>query len=593
MAPWATMSTITSKMRRVNQFSMIAVGLLLVAGAFRVAVVHWLPNDTPDDGRVYAQMARNMLEQHVFSHDTQAPYEPSLIRLPGYPLFLASIYSVFGHTNNGAVRIIQALIDTGTCGLIALLAFYWQPDKEKKTTSALAALALAAICPFTTIYAATILTEVPTMFLMTAMFVAATLGLKKLLTTEDTEEDKARNTKKALVWWVVAGLIGGLNVLFRPDSGLFVAAVGFTLLGAAIWSAATSRRFKGADKSAHSKKLAARAVLAGTIFSLSFAVILVPWTIRNWRVFHKFQPLSPAHGEMPGEFVPRGYELWLRTWLDDQSYVAPFLWSLDTEPIEIDQVPPYAFDSDSEKLRVATLLEAYNNRRDTEADDSTSEAPQTAASPTPQPSPSASPSTNRNQPATNQTRTQPTPAEQGDEDESDSEDEADESSSTEKADVEMTPEIDEAFGHLARERIARHPFKFYIWLPLKRGHTMWFDTHSQYWPFEGTLLPFEDLDYEHHQQYWLPLFAALTGIFTLLGVAGMWVLWSSGELTARFVLLMTVLAMLFRLALFSWIENPEPRYLVEFFPLLSVLGGIAIAKFRPQRKAEKRGSIGT
>jgi len=57
--------------------------------------------------------------------------------------------------------------------------------------------------------------------------------------------------------------------------------------------------------------------------------------------------------------------------------------------------------------------------------------------------------------------------------------------------------------------------------------------------------------------------------------------------------LMTVLAMLFRLALFSWIENPEPRYLVEFFPLLSVLGGIAIAKFRPQRKAEKRGSIGT
>jgi len=32
-----------------------------------------------------------------------------------------------------------------------------------------------------------------------------------------------------------------------------------------------------------------------------------------------------------------------------------------------------------------------------------------------------------------------------------------------------------------------------------------------------------------------------------------------------------------RLALFSWIENPEPRYVVEFFPLLSVLGGIAIA----------------
>src|SRR2546429_6054561 len=158
----------------------IFVVLIVVAAAFRVAVVHWLPNDAPDDGRVYAQFARNLLEQHVYTHETEAPYDPSLIRLPGYPLFLASIYSVFGHTNNGAVRIVQALIDTATCGLIALLAFYWQPDQKKKRASALAALALAALCPFTTIYAATILTEVPTNFLMMAMFVAVTIAFRKL-----------------------------------------------------------------------------------------------------------------------------------------------------------------------------------------------------------------------------------------------------------------------------------------------------------------------------------------------------------------------------------------------------------------------------
>src|SRR5207253_10155168 len=133
----------------------------------------------PEDGEVYAQIARNVLEQHVYSHETEAPFDPSFIRLPGYPLFLASIYSVFGHTNNGAVRIVQALIDTASCGLVALLAFYWQPDKKKKRASALAALALAAICPFTTIYAATILTEVPTNFLMMAMFVAVTIAFRK------------------------------------------------------------------------------------------------------------------------------------------------------------------------------------------------------------------------------------------------------------------------------------------------------------------------------------------------------------------------------------------------------------------------------
>src|SRR5205814_1087014 len=157
------------------------------------------------------------------------------------------------------------------------------------------------------------------------------------------------------------GLIGGLNVLFRPDSGLFVAAVGLTLVWGAIWSAATSRRFKSADKSAHSKRILARTVLCGAIFSICFAVVLAPWTIRNWRVFHLFQPLSPAHGEMPGEFVPRGYQLWVRTWLDDESYVAPFLWSLDSVAIDIDDVPPNAFDSADEKNRVAALLDKYNN----------------------------------------------------------------------------------------------------------------------------------------------------------------------------------------------------------------------------------------
>src|SRR5213595_1302307 len=166
--------------------------LLLVAAVFRVAVAHWLPNDAPDDGRTYAQIARNVLEQHVYSHETEAPYDSSLIRLPGYPLFLAGIYSVFGHINNGAVRIAQALIDTATCGLVAVLAFYWQPDEKRKRATAIAALALAAVCPFTTIYAATILTEVPTTFLMMAMFLAATLAFR------------AESLKRSLAWWILS-----------------------------------------------------------------------------------------------------------------------------------------------------------------------------------------------------------------------------------------------------------------------------------------------------------------------------------------------------------------------------------------------------
>ena len=554
-----------------KQWLLIGALLVVAAATFRIAVAHWLPNDGPDDGRVYAQMARNLLEQHVFSHDAQPPYQPSLIRLPGYPVFLAGVYSIFGHTNNGAVRIVQALIDTATCGLIALLAFYWQPNEKRKVASAIGALALAAVCPFTTIYAATILTEVLTNFLMVAMFVAVTLAFRRS-TTEDIEEEKKRNFKRALLWWMVAGLLGGLNVLFRPDSGLFVAAVGLTLAGTMIWSVIRRKRSAENDPKrrrrfalpAHSKKLFASGLISGVLFSVAFAAALTPWTIRNWRVFHQFQPLAPAHGEMPGEFVPRGYNLWLRTWLDDESYIAPFLWSLDTDPIDIDDVPPYAFDSPEEKKRVTTLLEAYNNEQDTDTDAD----------------------------ADSKTDNSANPDEDKDESDNKNPNESDQPESDQKPQVEMTPQIDAAFGQLAHERIARHPFRFYVQLPLKRAHTMWFDTHSQYWPFVGTLLPFSDLDHTTHQQIWLPLFAGLTAVYTLIGLAGMWFLWNSGSFDARRWLLLVVLAIVLRLILFSLIENPEPRYLVEFFPLLSVLGGIAIAQIskltrKPQMDTDK------
>ena len=524
--------------------------LLIVAASFRVSVAHWLPNDAPDDGRVYEQMARNVLEQHVYSHDPEPPYAPSLIRLPGYPLFLAAIYSVFGHGNNGAVRIVQARVDTATCVLIALLAFFWQPDQKKKLASALAALALTAVCPFTTIYSATILTEVPTNFLLMALLVAATLAFKASSTTEDTEENKKRKLRTAILW-CVAGLIGGLAVMMRPDSGLYLAAVGVTLVISGLRTLIFGLGKTPKTKEQRPKTAIGRSLIAATIFSLAFVLVLTPWTIRNWRVFHLFQPLAPAHAEMPGEFVPRGYLLWVRTWLDKDSYVAQFLWPLDIKPIHVDDLPPGAFDSPEEKNRVAALFDKYNNADNSDA------------------APEGETQTKPSQSAT------PTLSLKGEQNEEDNSDQSE--NSAESASVEMTPEIDAGFAQIARERIARHPFRYYVWLPLKRARTMWFDTHSQYWPFEGALLPLDDLDYEHHQQIWLPLFAGLTALYTLLGLAGGWVLWRARKLEARQWLLLAALAIGFRVALFSFLENPEPRYFVEFFPILSVLGGIAIA----------------
>src|SRR3954470_8393443 len=192
--------------------------LLLIAFGFRVVVARYLANDNPGDGKLYALMARNLLEQQVYSHDAEPPYRASLIRLPGYPIFLTGIYYFFGHENNTAVRIAHALIDTVTCALIGLLAYLWTPFQRRKQIAALAAIALAAICPFTAIYVGTILTETWASFFLVLLCLLTTVAFQ------------ARNLSRSIWWWAAVGLVGGVQVFFRPDSGLFVLAVGLTLV---------------------------------------------------------------------------------------------------------------------------------------------------------------------------------------------------------------------------------------------------------------------------------------------------------------------------------------------------------------------------
>jgi 4-amino-4-deoxy-L-arabinose transferase-like glycosyltransferase len=474
--------------------------LLLVALGFRLFIALRLANDEPDDGRVYSQIARDVLEQHVYSIESQAPFTATLIRLPGYPLFIAAIYSIFGHGNNTAVRVVQAVLDTITCALIAWVVFEWW----RKHRASLIALALAAVCPFTAIYVATILTEVPTNFLAVAMVLTATFAFKSIL------------RKRAITWWIVTGLIAGVAVLFRPDSGLFAAAIGLTLMLSCL------RRFR-------------EATLYAAVFSVAFCLVLVPWTIRNRRVFHVFQPLAPAHAEMPGEFVPRGYLLWVRTWLDDERYVGPALWALDMRQIHVEDFPARAFDSKEERDRVAALFEKYNHP---DGEEESEEADEQASS-------------------------------GDDEEEPEEEPEPDEHPQPEDANVEMTPEIDAGFAQIGQERVAHSRLRYYVVLPAKRAMTLWFDTHSQYYPFNGELLPLADLDHDIHQQYWLPLFAGLTWIYTLLGVVGAWLMWRQN---ARRWLLLAALIIFLRLGFFATLENPEPRYTVEIFPFLILLG---------------------
>ena len=532
--------------------------LVVLAAAFRLGIVHYLPNDSTDDSLGYEQIARNVLEQHVYTHFAEPPYTPTLVRLPGYPLFLAAVYSVFGHTNNTAVRIVQALIDTGTCVLVALLAWLWQPDKRRKSATAIAALALAAVNPFTTIYAALILTEVPATFLLLAAVVALTLAFRET------------KLERELRWWTICGGLLSVGVLFRPDLGLAAAAVGITLVVVRFVSP------KAEDDPERQRRVAlpersifSRLVLPAAVFSVAFVLVLAPWTIRNWRTLHVFQPLAPLNANTPGEFVPRGYERWLKTWMTDGEYLDDLLWDLDKNQIDVDDLPDSAFDSQAEHDRVSDLFDQYNGSED--EDSSSNGAARPTSSPSP-PSTSAAPSANKGQPVKNS----------GDEnredtDEADQENEANKETSSKTG--MMTPAIDAAFGQLAGERIARHPFRYYVLLPLRRAHSLWFNTHSDYYPFTGNALPLNNPDNVPSQNFWLPVFALLVAIYTVLGVGGfVWLTMNAG-LEGRIWVLLVALIFATRLALFSMAVSVEPRYVVEFFPFLFAAGGVAIVVF--------------
>jgi hypothetical protein len=275
---------------------------------------------------------------------------------------------------------------------------------------------------------------------------------------------------------------------------------------------------------------------------------------------------------MPGEFVFQGYIRWLRTWVDDVRYTETLEWPLDTQPIRFEDVPDFAFDSPEERERVAALLERYNNSG-LEAGPGL-EPPAKAPAPEPE---SAEPESAEPESAEHESSEDASPGDEEISDEADSSDDQDspEETAGEQPPVEMTPEIDAGFAALARERITRHPLRYYLLVPLKRASSLWFDTHSGYYPFQGEVFPLSALDEDLHQQYWLPLFMFMTLAYTGLGAAGLGVMWKHAG-SRRWVLMLLLLT-LPRFAFLSSMENPEPRYVVELFAFVSAAAGIALA----------------
>lgn len=301
--------------------------------ALRLYFILKFPVTDSGDAPFYIELAWNWLRHGVYGFPVNGHLTPVDMRVPGYPAFLAAIFTFAGRSPR-AVMLTQAVVDLATCFLIALIAARVAPLAARRRV-AIAGFWLAALCPFTANYTAVVLTE-------TVVTLLTALGILILLETELGGGSPAP-AMKGLSPWFLAGLIVGFGTLVRPETPLLLLAAGLILL----W-----RWRKPADWP--------KLVRAGLLMALGLVLPLLPWAARNWQTLHEVQFLAPRYSELPGEYTPLGFNAWTNTWLWRFRDVYFTQWNLNEQEIDIDTLPSYAFDSSEERARISDLLDQYD-----------------------------------------------------------------------------------------------------------------------------------------------------------------------------------------------------------------------------------------
>jgi len=303
------------------------------------------------DTVLYEQMAANWLQHHAYAMEVYGKITPVDLRMPGYPAFLAIVYAITGRIGEEArhwVMITQAVIDLFSCALVATLAAVLQlmvSERSAWQRVYIAAIWLAALCPFTANYAAVTLTEVFAMLFTTAALLPVCLQTGRVRNNGWLFVKKSWRWVNDYRWVTTAGaLLVGAGTLFRPEAPLLLIAC-WIVLGVVLISQHETKRW----------------LLTVIGMTVVCAIPLIPWTMRNALTLYEFQPLAPKNSNLPGELVPYGFMSWEKTWLYRFRDVYLVPWKLNDETITVADIPERAFDTPEERARVAAILEPYNN----------------------------------------------------------------------------------------------------------------------------------------------------------------------------------------------------------------------------------------
>jgi 4-amino-4-deoxy-L-arabinose transferase-like glycosyltransferase len=282
------------------------------------------------DSFVYGDIAKNWLQHGIYGLSGPDEISPTYIRLPGYPAFLAFTFAIFGVDHYRAVLFVQMFVDLGTCFLCAAIARRLLGSRVAKL-----AFILSALCPFLADYSASALTETLEVF-----FTALTLNLA----LRGFERGRLRD-------WAASGAACGAAILLRPDGVLLLMALEGCLLAKTVF-----------QKRSPSVTTNTRSLLwAGLLVAMISVLPLAPWAVRNWQVFHRFQPLAPRYANEEDEFVPMGFNHWVKTWIADYTSVEEIYWLVPGTELDAGKLPSRAFDTPQQQKKTAELLADYNS----------------------------------------------------------------------------------------------------------------------------------------------------------------------------------------------------------------------------------------
>ncbi len=311
----------------VRNSSRFFLSALAGALALRLIFIFEFPAITADS-LVYGDIAKNWLQHGIYGLSGIHEVSPTYIRLPGYPAFLAFVFTIFGVEHYRAALVLQMFVDIGTCFLVADIA-----RRLISPRAARIAFALAAYCPFLANYAAAALSETWEIFFTVLALDIALAGIA---------------SSRSLHWMGCGFAVAGA-ILLRPDGGLLLLAIELYLAWLLLRRLASRQNIVAIFNPA-------------VIVCLCALVPLIPWTFRNLRTFHEFQPLAPRYANEENAFVALGFERWVRTWIVDYASTEEIYWSVPGSPIDADQLPSRAFDSEQQKDQTQQLLDDYNRQ---------------------------------------------------------------------------------------------------------------------------------------------------------------------------------------------------------------------------------------